>query len=54
MVQQPSLERLPSGDIPGVMACISEDFDQRAYFITGDNLLVFCTETSACQLQQEP
>lgn len=54
MVQQPLLERLPSGDIPGIMACITEDFDQRAYFITGDNLLVYYIETPACQLQQEP
>ncbi|KAL3138137.1 hypothetical protein ABBQ38_005365 [Trebouxia sp. C0009 RCD-2024] len=36
MVQQPLVDRLPCGDVPGVMACITEDFHQRAYFITGD------------------
>ncbi|KAL3150289.1 hypothetical protein ABBQ32_000139 [Trebouxia sp. C0010 RCD-2024] len=36
MVQQPLVDRLPCGDVPGIMACITEDFHQRAYFITGD------------------
>ena len=39
IVQQASLKRLTPGDIPGIIACIREDFDQRAYFITGDNPL---------------
>lgn len=40
MVQQPLVDRLPCGDVPGIMACITEDFHQRAYFITGDRPLL--------------
>ena len=28
---------LSPGDVRGVLACIREDFDQHAYFITGDH-----------------
>ena len=56
MTVQTLEDRLQPGDVQGVMACIREDFDQRAYFITGAHSVshpVFASQFHLCFIDRD-